>query len=52
MQVPGGDNAGHGSDILRPEIMSEEKETLLEKIKANGTIYELIFTLSQIFISE
>ena len=31
MQFPGSDNAGHGSDILWPELMSEGKETLLEK---------------------
>ena len=30
MQVPGG-------DILWPELMAEGKETLLEKMKANGT---------------
>ena len=52
MQVPGSDNAGPGSDILGPELMSEGKETLLEKMKANGTIFELNFILSQIFISE
>ena len=52
MQVPGGDNAGPQRDILQPELMSEEKETLLEKMKANGTIFELNFILSQIFISE
>ena len=44
MQVPGGGNAGPGSDILRPELMLEEKETFLEKMKANGTIYELNFS--------
>ena len=43
MKVPGGDNAGPGSDILRPDLMSEEKETLLEKMKANGTIFEVNF---------
>ena len=52
MQVPSGDNAGPVSDILRPELMLKGKETLLEKIKANATIYELNFILSQIFISE
>ena len=52
MQVPGDDNAGPVSDILRPELMLKGKETLLEKIKANGTIFELSFILSQIFISE
>ena len=52
MQVPGSDNAGPGSDILGPELMSEGKETLLEKMKANSTIFELNFILSQTFISE
>ena len=52
MQVPGGDNAGPVSGILWTKLMSEEKETLLEKMKANGTIFELNFILSQIFISE
>ena len=37
MQIPVGDNACPESDILRPELMSEEKETPLEKMKANGT---------------
>ena len=45
MQVPGG-------DILWPELMSEGKETLLEKMKANGTLFEFNFILSEIFISE
>ena len=31
---------------------AEEKETLLEKMRANGTIFELEFIFSQIFISE
>ena len=35
LQVPGSDNAGLRSDILEPELMSEGKETLLEKKKAN-----------------
>ena len=52
MQVPGGENAGPGSDILGPELMSEEKETVFKKMKANGTIFELSFILSQIFNSE
>ena len=52
MQVTGRDNAGPGSDILGPELMSEGKETVLEKMKANGTIFELNFILSQIFIFE
>ena len=34
MQVPGG-------DILWLELMSEGKETLLEKIEANGTFLSL-----------
>ena len=38
MQIPEGDNAGPGNDILWPELMSEGKETLLEKKKANGTM--------------
>ena len=39
MQVPWSDkNAGPGSDNLGPELMSEGKETLLEKKKANGTM--------------
>ena len=33
MQVPGSDNAGPGSDILGPELMSEGIKTLLEKRK-------------------
>ena len=52
MQVPGSDNAGPGRDILGLELMSEGKETVLEKMKANGTIFELNFILSQIFIFE
>ena len=31
MQVPGSNNAGPGSDILGPELMSEGIETLLDK---------------------
>ena len=47
MQVHRGDNAGPGIDILWPELlMSKEKETLLEKMKANGTIFELNLILS------
>ena len=49
MQAPGGDNAGPGSDILRPELMLEE--TFLEKTKAKGKIFELNFIWSQILIS-
>ena len=52
MQVLGSDNAGPGSDIFGLELMSERKETFLEKMKANGTIFELNFIWSQIFISE
>ena len=51
-QVPGGDNANPRSDILWQELMSEEKVTILKKIKANGTTFELNFILSQIFLSE
>ena len=39
MQVPGSDNAGPRSDILGQEFVPEGKETLLEKMKANGTIF-------------
>ena len=52
MQVPGSDNADPGSDILWPELMSEGKETLLEKKKANGIILGCNLILSEIFISE
>ena len=52
MQLPKGDNAGPGSDILWPDLMSEEEETLLEKTKAHCTIFKLNFILSHIFISE
>ena len=52
MQVPGSDNAGPGSDILWPELMSEGKKTLLEKKKANGTILWSNFILSMIIVSE
>ena len=52
MQVPGCDNAAPGSNIMRPEKMLEEKGTVLEKMKANGSIFELNFIFSQIFISE
>ena len=52
MQVPGSDNAGPGSDILWPELMSEGKETLLEKKKANDTKMGSNFILSIIFVSE
>ena len=41
MQFPGGENAGPESDILLPELMSEGKETLLKKMKANGKSFEL-----------
>ena len=51
MHAHTGDNAGPRTDILQPELMLEEKETLLEKMKANGTISELNFILSQKFIS-
>ena len=52
MQVPGSDNAGPGSDIFGPELMSEGIETLLEKKKANGIMLGSSFILSEIFISE
>ena len=52
MQVPGGDNAGPGSDILWPELMSGGKETLLKKMEANGTMFECSFIFSENFISE
>ena len=42
MQVPGGDNAGLRSDIVWLELMSEEKETLLVKKKANDSLLEFI----------
>ena len=45
LQVPGG-------DIVWPELLSEEKETLLEKKKANVTIFVSNYILSEIFISE
>ena len=51
MQVPEGDNVCPGSDIVL-ELMSEEKETLLEKKKAYSTIFEFNFIFSQIFICE
>ena len=52
MQVPGSDNAGPGSDILWLELMSEGKETLLEKKKENGTMLRSNFILSIMFVSE
>ena len=51
MQVPGSDNAGPGSDILGPELMSEGIETLLKKKKANGTMLGSNFILSIIFFT-
>ena len=50
MQVPGSDDAGPGNDILGPELMSEGKETLLEK--KNDTMLRSNFILSIIFVSE
>ena len=47
MQVPGGDNAGPGSDILWPELMSGGKERL-KKMEANGTMFECSFIFSEI----
>ena len=32
--------------------MSEGKETLLENMKTNGTLFEFNFILSEIFVSE
>ena len=52
MQVLGSDNAGPGSDIFGPELMSEGIETLLEPKKANGIMFRSSFILSEIFISE
>ena len=52
MQVPEGDNAGPRRNTLRTEFMSQEKDTLLEKMKANNTIFEPYFSFSQIFIYE
>ena len=52
MQVPGSDNAGPGSGILGPELMSEGRGTLLEKKKANGIMLGSSFILLKNFISE
>ena len=52
MQVPGGNNAGPGSDTVWPKLMSEEKERFLGKKKANVTIFEFNFILPEIFITE
>ena len=52
MPVPRSDNAGPGSDIFWPELMSEGKETLLVKKKANRTMLGSNFILSISFISE
>ena len=52
MQVPGSDNAGPGSDILGPELMSEGIETVLGKNKGNGIMLGSNFILSEILISE
>ena len=49
MQVPGGDNSGPIGDLLWPDLMSVGEETLSEKIKANGTVFD--FILTGIFIS-
>ena len=49
---PGRDNAGPGSDILWPELMSEGKETLLAKKKANVIMMGSSVILSEIFKSE
>ena len=50
MQVPGSDNAGPGSDIFGPKLMSEGIETLLEKKKAENKMLGSNFILS--FLSE
>ena len=67
IQVRGGENAGlrrwlcrsaevimqvPGDDILWPELMSEWKWTLYEKMKANGTMFRYNSIMSEIFISE
>ena len=52
MQVPGSDNAGPGSNILWPKLMSAAKEMLLEQKKVNGTMLGSNFILSIIFVSE
>ena len=51
IHVPGSDNTGPGREILWPKLMSEEKETLLDKKKVNGTMLGSKFILSEIFIS-
>ena len=40
------------SRVFKAKLMLEGKEMLLEKLKANGTIFELNYILSKIFISE
>ena len=52
IEVRGGENAGPKGDILWLELMSEGKETLLEKNKANGILFEFNFILSETFSSE
>jgi len=52
MQALGSDNAGPGSNILWPELMSAGKEMLLEQKKINGTMLGSNFILSIIFVSE
>ena len=52
-KIRGSNNAGPGSNILWPElILSEGKETLLEKKKANDSKLGYNFLLLEIFISE
>ena len=41
MQVLGGDNAGPGRDILWPELMRKENETLLEKTEWTRSLRSL-----------
>ena len=43
MHVPGGNNAGPRGDIVWPDLMLEEQETLLEKKKANNYFCLTIF---------
>ena len=52
MWVPGSDNTGPGCDILWLELMSEGKETLLEKKKTNNTMLGSNFILCMILVSE
>ena len=51
MQALGSDNAGPGSNIWGPELMSEGIETLLKKKKAKDIMLGSNLILSEIFIS-